>query len=147
MIYLAADHGGFNLKEELKKNFDEVGIKYEDLGASELTPSDDYPDFAIPAAKKVSEDPKNNKAILICRSGTGEAIVANKFPGVRASISWTVEQAKKAREHENANALAIPADYISTEEAKEIVGTWLNTEFTNEERHKRRLGKIAEIDK
>lgn len=147
MIYLAADHGGFNLKEELKKNFDEAGIKYEDLGALELTPGDDYPDFAIPAAKKVSEDPKNNKAILICRSGTGEAIVANKFPGVRASISWTVEHAEKAREHEDANALAVPADYISTEEAKEIVGTWLNTEFTNEERHKRRLGKIAEIDK
>lgn len=147
MIYLAADHGGYNLKEEIKKGFDEAGISYEDLGAHKLTPDDDYPDFAIPAAKKVSEDPENNKAILICRSGTGEVIVANKFPNVRASLSWNVEHAKKSREHENANVLSLPADYISSDEAKEIVGSWLNTDFSNADRHKRRLQKIAQVEK
>ncbi len=147
MIYLAADHGGFSLKEEVKAAFDGVGLTYEDMGAFELAPDDDYPDYAIPAAKKVSENPRENKAILFCRSGTGEVIVANKFRGVRATLSWNTEHAKKAREHEDANVLAIPADYIDINTTKEIIGAWLNTDFSKAERHVRRLKKIAEIDK
>lgn len=146
MIYLAADHGGFNLKEAIKKILNEVGIEYIDAGAHKLTPEDDYPDFAIPAVKEVSKDPHNNKAILSCRTGTGEVIIANKFVGIRASISWNVKHAKKAREDEDANVLCLPADYISVDEAKDIVGTWLNTEFSGAERHVRRLEKIKEID-
>ncbi|OGC47773.1 hypothetical protein A2886_00525 [candidate division WWE3 bacterium RIFCSPHIGHO2_01_FULL_42_13] len=147
MIYLAADHGGFSLKEEIKAAFDGVGLAYEDLGAFDLVPDDDYPDYAIPAAKKVSESPKENKAILFCRSGTGEVIVANKFRGVRATLSWSTEHAKLSREKNDCNVLAIPADFIDINTAKEIIGAWLNTDFSKDERHIRRLKKIAEIDK
>lgn len=147
MIYLAADHGGFKLKEALKKDFDNVGLEYQDMGADTLDPKDDYPDYAIKAAKKVSENPETDKAILMCKSGTGEVIAANKFNNVRATLSWNVEHAKKAREHNNTNILALPADYISEEEAKEIVGNWLNTDFTEEERHVRRLKKIGDVEK
>ena len=147
MIYLAADHGGFKLKEEIKSEFDKTGIVYEDLGALKLTPDDDYPDYSIPAARKVSENPAENKAILLCRAGSGEVIVANKFPGVRAALSWNAEHARKSREDNDANVLALPANYIDSETAKEIIGVWLNTDFSNATRHVRRLQKIAEIDK
>lgn len=145
MIYLAADHGGFNLKEAIKQVLDEVGMEYVDAGAHKLDPEDDYPDFAIPAVEKVSEDPENNKAILACRSGVGETIVANKFPGVRGCVSWEVQHAIKSKQDDNTNVLALPADYISIEKALDIVGAWLDTDFSNEERHIRRLEKVAEI--
>jgi RpiB/LacA/LacB family sugar-phosphate isomerase len=146
MIYLASDHGGFELKNHIKQSFDTVGIAYEDVGAHELDPNDDYPDYAKLAASKISQNPTDNKAILICRSGVGEVIVANKFNNVRASLSWNEEHAKKSREDDDTNVLTLPADYISKEEALNIVGTWLNTDFSNEERHTRRINKIKEIE-
>lgn len=146
MIYLACDHGGFKLKEILKKEFDNVGLQYMDLGAYEYNENDDYPDFSIPASKKISENP-SDRAILMCRSGVGEVIVANKFRNVRAGLSWNSEHAKKSREDDNTNVLALPSDYITEQEAKDIVGIWLNTEFTQAERHVRRLKKVSEIDK
>lgn len=147
MIYLAADHGGFNLKESIKQILDEVGMEYVDAGAHQLDPKDDYPDFVVPAAIKVAEDPEKNKAIFACRSGSGEVIAANKIPGVRATISWDVQHAIKSREHNDANILALPADYIATDKALDIVGAWLDTDFSKDERHVRRLNKIAELEK
>ena len=146
MIYLAADHGGFNLKEAIKKVLDEVGMEYVDAGAHQLDLADDYPDFVIPAARKVSENPQTNRAIMACRRGSGEVIAANKVKDVRATLSWDVQHAIKSRQHDDANVLVLPADYIPVEKALDIVGAWLDSDFSNEERHIRRLQKIAEID-
>lgn len=145
MIYIGADHGGFKVKEEIKAFLSESGEEVEDLGANSEDPEDDYPDFIIPVAKKVAENP-DSLGIVLGRSGNGEAIAANKIKGIRAAVCLNSEMAKKAREHNNANVLSIGADYINPEEIKEIVQTFLNTPFSNEERHKRRLQKIADIE-
>lgn len=147
MIYLAADHRGFNLKEELKKYLIEAGYQVEDVGAFAYNKDDDYPDFAAAAAAKVAQNPETNRAILLCGSGHGVDIVANKFRGVRAALCWNTAVAKQSREHDSANVLALAANWPTGEEAKEIVRTWLEAEFTGEGRHKRRLTKIKEVEK
>lgn len=145
MIYLAADHGGFKYKNKLKKHLDETPYEYKDVGNHEFDKTDDYPDFAKRAVEGVLEDPEKNKAILFCKSGTGEVITANKYKGIRATISWNVKHAEKSREHNNTNVLAIPADYISFKKAKKIIDAWLDTKFSNKERHVRRLNKIKDL--
>jgi len=144
MIYLAADHGGFELKRHLGEFLERNGYEVKDLGNSELNPNDDYPDFAILAVRKVLEDPDKNMAILACRSGTGETILANRFSGIRATNSFSEKHSQKSREHNNSNVLALPADYISFDIAEKIVAAWLSTEFSGDERHVRRLQKIEE---
>lgn len=146
MLYLAADHGGYELKEHLKSFLTKGGVEYKDMGAHKLDPNDDYPDFAVPAVLEVAKNDGGNRAILICRSGVGEVIVANKFKGIRATLSWSVEHAAKSRSHNNTNVLALPGDYISKKEAEEIVTEWLTAKFSKEERHVRRLGKISDIE-
>ncbi len=141
MIYIGADHGGFELKEILKSYIAELGNEIEDMGANSLNPGDDYPDFIIPVAQKVAENP-GSLGIVIGRSGNGEAIVANKVKGIRAALCLNEEMAKKAKEHNNANVLSLGADYISAEQAKSIVKVFLETPFSNDERHIRRLKKI-----
>lgn len=145
MIYLGADHGGFNLKEVIKSWFTENHTPYQDLGASSFDPKDDYTDFIIPVAEKVAEN-QENLGIVIGRSGNGEAIAANKINGIRAALCLNETMAQKAREHNNANILSLGADYISEDDAKNIVKVFLDTQFSNEERHKRRLKKIEDIE-
>jgi len=145
MVYVGADHGGFNLKEVLKKWMEESGIECEDLGANSLDPEDDYPDFIIPVAQKVVLD-SENLGVVIGRSGNGEAIAANKVKAIRAALCLNIEMAKKAKEHNNANILSLGADYITVDEAKKILKIFLDTPFSNEERHIRRLKKIEEIE-
>lgn len=145
MIYLGTDHGGFQLKEEIKNWLIEENIEIQDLGAHTLDPEDDYPDFIIPVAKKVAQDPQS-LGIIIGRSGNGEAIAANKVKGVRAALCLNEEMARKAKEHNNANVISLGADYINTDEAKKIVKVFIETSFSNEERHVRRLKKIAAIE-
>lgn len=147
MIYLAADHRGFELKENIKKHLLDSGFETEDIGAFEYNKDDDYPDFASSASLKVSENPASNKAIIICGSGHGVDIVANKFKAVRAALCFNQQVAKQSREHENSNILVLASDWISSEEAKEIARIWLDTPFTGEERNVRRLNKIREIEK
>lgn len=144
-VYIGADHGGFELKEQLKGYVQELGHEVEDLGASELNPDDDYTDFVIPTAQKVAGQP-DTLGIVIGRSGNGEAIAANKVKGVRAAVCTNVEMVKKAREHNDANVLSLGADYVSEQVAKEIVKTFLETEFSGEERHIRRLEKISRLE-
>lgn len=144
-VYLGADHGGYELKEEIKIWLAENNIAGEDLGARELVEDDDYPDFVVPVAQRVAADP-GSLGIVIGRSGNGEAIATNKVKGVRAAVCTNVEMAKKAREHNNANVLALGADFISTEQAKEMVKVFLETDFSGEERHKRRLEKIKNFE-
>lgn len=145
MIYLAADHGGFELKKHLSQFLESEGISFTDLGNTELDPADDYPDFAFPAIKEVLKAPSENFAILTCRSGTGEVIFANRFHGIRAVCSWTPEHAQVSKEHNNSNVLALPADYVSKDGALQIVAAWLSAKFSEDERHIRRLQKIEDF--
>lgn len=145
MIYLAADHRGFALKETLKKFLAERGTAAEDCGAFAYDPQDDYTDFAAAAAAKIAENPAEHKGIFLCGSGHGVDIVANKFRGIHAALCWNVQVAKQSREHEDANVLVLPADWID-EQTTEIVMAWLGTNFSNEERHIRRLEKMREIE-
>ena len=143
MIVIGSDHGGFKLKEELKKYFDEKGIEYEDKGTFSEE-SVDYPDIAKAVAKDVS-DKKADIGILICRSGIGMSIVANKFKNVRCAVCYEEQTAKFARVHNNANMLALGADYISTNDAICIVRQFLATQFEGG-RHEARVKLISEIE-
>lgn len=143
MIYLGADHRGFKLKEGLKLFLAAIGYQFEDLGPFSLNPDDDFPDYAFPVADKVAADPERNLGILMCSSGNGEVIAANKVKGVRAALGWTPEVAKFARQDDFTNVLALPAEYISEGEAQAIVKTWLETQPSSEPRFKRRIDEIA----
>lgn len=143
MIYLAADHAGFELKEEIKKFLVNLGLDVEDKGAMALDPADDYPDFVHPVAKEVARDPENNRAIVLGGSGQGEAMVANRVRGVRAAVYYggSLDIVKLSRAHNNANVLALGARFLAKEEAFDAVKLWLDTPFEGG-RHARRAQKI-----
>ncbi|MBU0760934.1 MAG: ribose 5-phosphate isomerase B [Nanoarchaeota archaeon] len=140
-IFLASDHAGFKLKEKLKTYLQKLH-QVEDLGPFSYNPKDDYPDFASKVARKVSKN-KNSKGILVCSSGVGMAIAANKFRGIRAVTAYDAFTARFSREHNNTNILALRAKNFSFEKTKKIISIWLKTPFSNEERHKRRIRKIG----
>lgn len=144
MIAIGSDHGGYELKEELKKCLEEEGLEYKDYG----TFSKDRVDYPL-IAKEVSKAVATNeceKGILICRSGYGMAMVANKFKGVRSAPCFCVKAAQFSRLHNNTNVLALGADYVTVNEAKEILKTWLGTEFEGG-RHQERLDLVSDIEK
>jgi len=145
MIYIGADHAGFNLKEELKKYLEELGYQYEDLGNKKLDPQDDYPDFALEVAQKIAET--GEKGIIVCGTGVGSCMAANKVKGVRAALCWDDFTALQSREHTDANVLCLGGKVVDLETAKKIVRIWLEAEFSGKERHARRLEKIKEIEK
>jgi len=145
MIYLGADHAGFHLKEELKKYLEELGYKYKDMGAKDLDPIDDFPDYALNVTEKVVNT--DNLGILICATGIGMCIAANKIKGIRAVNAWDEFTVLSSREHNNANILCLAGKVLDLETAKKIVRIYLETEFTGDERHVRRLNKIEEIEK
>jgi ribose 5-phosphate isomerase B len=137
-IAIGADHAGFEYKEALRAFLKDAEIK--DFGTNSPD-SVDYPDFAHPVASAV-EHGAFDLGILICGSGNGIAITANKHQGIRAAICWNTELAELARKHNNANILCLPARFISVKEAQEITTTFLNTEFEGG-RHATRVGKIS----
>jgi len=147
MLYLATDHAGFELKEVLKVYLTELGYAVEDLGTYS-SQACDYPDFIIPAAQKVALDPEGNRAIVLGGSGQGEAIAANKVKGIRAVVynSHNLEIIRLSRDHNNANVLALGARFLTPEQAKEAVKLWLETQFSYDERHVRRLNKIRYLE-
>ncbi|MDP3733312.1 MAG: RpiB/LacA/LacB family sugar-phosphate isomerase [Candidatus Daviesbacteria bacterium] len=146
MIYLASDHAGFELKEKVKEFLEKEGYEVEDCGAYELNPVDDYPDFISKAAEAVSKDPES-KAIIFGGSGQGEAIVANKFSNVRAAVFYgNADMVSLTREHNDANILSLGARFLTEDEVFEAVKLWLETPFTEEERHVRRIEKIKKIE-
>ena len=142
-IFLGTDHAGFELKEEIKKYLLKQGMEVHDEGAHSFDKNDDYPDFMIPAAKKVAKEP-NSVGIIFGASGQGEAIAANKIKGIRAALYYggNIEIIKLSRTHNNANMLSLGARFLTKEEALEAVKLWLTTDFSNEERHIRRIKKI-----
>ncbi len=149
-IYIGADHRGFKLKEELKTWLIENKIAGEDVGAFEYDPNDDYPVFAEKVAKSVSDDfgrnQKNTRGIVICGSGVGVDVVANKFKHIRSGLALSVDQVKKARLDDNINILAIAADYVNKDETRGMVKAFIETEFESSEKHTRRLKEIEEIN-
>ncbi len=148
MIYLATDHAGFELKERIKEFLQNNNHQVKDFGAFELNAEDDFPDFISQAAEAVSKNPED-KAIILGGSGQGEAILANKFPNVRAAVYYgKFEQMPiLTREHNNTNVLSLGARFLTEQEAIEAVKKFLETPFTNEERHIRRIEKIKTIEK
>lgn len=143
MIAIGCDHGGFKLKEEIKRFFNETGIEFEDCGCFSEE-SVHYPDIAKEIAKRVSNK-ECDKGILICRSGIGMSIVANKFKDVRCAKVNSQEEAKFSRMHNDSNVLAIGADYNSVEEIIRIIRVWIATDFEGG-RHETRVNMIKEIE-
>jgi len=144
MIYLGADHGGFSFKEKIKEFLNELKTEYQDLGNTKFEPEDDFPDFAVAVAKKVTET--GGKGILVCTNGEGMCIVANKFKGIRAVSPNTKKAALRSREDLDANILCLGEHILSFRDAKKIIKTWLETEFFKAERYIRRLNKIKKIE-
>jgi ribose 5-phosphate isomerase B len=138
-IAVASDHAGFERKKAVLKYFQEQGIEYKDFGAF-TAESSDYPDFAHPLADAVSKG-EFNEGITLCGSGNGINMTANKHQGIRSAICWMPEIARLARQHNDANVCALPARYITDEEAVEIVKTFLETDFEGG-RHQNRINKI-----
>jgi len=147
-IVLAGDHAGFERKNELLEYLKEEHFEVEDVGALIFDKNDDYPEYMVKAAMRVVEDPDNTKAIIFGMSGQGEAIVANRFPGVRAVVWYggSLDIIRLSREHNDANVLSIGAHFVSKEEMIEAVKLWLSTSFSNEERHKRRIEEIDSVE-
>lgn len=145
MIYIGADHRGFELKEELKRRLSNDGIEVEDLGNEELDPADDYVDYAKAVAQMVSND-SDSKGILICGSGVGVDMAANKVRGARSCLVFDEKRAIQSREHEDANIICLGSDILIADDAYEIVKAFIQTPFSGEERHIRRLNKLKELD-
>ena len=143
MIAIGSDHGGYKLKEEIKKYLEEKEIEYKDFGTMSEE-SIDYPRIAKEVAKAVQLN-ECEKGILICRSGIGMSMCANKYKGIRCAVCYKEETAKFSRMHNNSNILALGADYVTTNEAICIVRMWLATEFEGG-RHQERLKLIEEIE-
>ena len=156
-VYFATDHAGFALKNALLAFVrDELGYTVEDCGAYEENAEDDYPDFIRNAAQAVSSDPNNSRAIILGGSGQGEAMCANRFSNVRATVYYgapaksqidadgvALDIIASARLHNDSNILALGARFLSESEAQEVVQEWLSTDFSGEERHLRRLVKLG----
>ena len=153
MIFLGADHGGFPLKEKIKEWLTEWGMAFTDLGAKTLQEDDDYPTYAFAVGEEIGSTDRPElpwkdrpKGILSCRSAAGVVIAANKVRSVRAVAVFDELSAKHSREHNDANVLALSGDWTKEEDAKKMIKIWLETEFSNEERHKRRLLEIYDYE-
>ena len=145
MIYLGADHRGFKLKEYIKKRLSEDELEFVDKGDLVLDPEDDYVDFAKLVASEVIQDEKH-RGVLICGSGVGVDMVANKIDGVRCALVGDAARAEQSRQHEDVNVIALPSDILEEETGYQIVKAFLNTPFSGEERHVRRLEKMKEVE-
>lgn len=142
-VYLATDHAGFSLKEDIKGLLIHEGHHVEDMGAHELIEDDDYPDYITPCAKKVVEE-EGSLGIVFGGSGQGEAMVANREPGARAVVYYggSLDIVTLGREHNNANILSLGARFVTREEAEEAVRLFLLIQFSDDERHVRRIAKF-----
>ena len=145
-IYIGSDHAGFELKEKLIPFLKELGHEVEDKGAYSFDPNDDYPDFVEPVAQEVSKNP-DAKGIVLGGSGQGEAMCANRFKGVRAVEYYAPSRGEiniieDSRSHNDSNILSLGARFLSEDEAREAVRLWLETPFSGDERHVRRIAQL-----
>ena len=149
-IYIGTDHAGLAQKERIMEYLQNAGYEVVDCGAREYDEGDDYPDYIVPVARAVAANPNNIRGIILGGSGQGEAMTANRFPHVRASVfygdkfslSHNVSILEFSRKDNDANILSIGARFVSDDEAVEAVRTWLDIPFSNSERHKRRIQKM-----
>ncbi len=146
MLYLGADHRGYYLKEAIKEFLKSRKVEFEDLGNAQYDKDDDYPDYAELLAKEVLKNEKENKGILICGTGVGMSIVANKFKGIRAGLCLSGYLAKRAKEEDDINVLCLAADITDEKTSQTIIKEWLKTSFLSEKRHQRRLEKIKKVE-
>lgn len=144
-VHLATDHAGLEFKEALTEHLKSLGFEVVDHGAYEYDPEDDYPAFCIAAAQAVAAEP-GSLGVVFGGSGNGEQIAANKVHGVRAALAWSVETAKLAREHNDANVIGVGARQHSQAEAFAIIDAFLTTDFSQAERHARRIGQISQFE-
>jgi ribose 5-phosphate isomerase B len=145
MIAIGSDHGGYGLKVEIMRHLDEKGIKYKDLGTCDSNTSVDYPDYGLAVAEAVKNG-ECDKGIIICGTGIGISIAANKVPGIRAAVCTDSYMARMSREHNDANILALGERVLGKGSAVEILDAWLLAEFLGG-RHQTRVDKIAAIEK
>ncbi len=146
MLYIAADHGGFHLKEYLKQYLTKHAIAVEDIGAHTYDKKDDFPRYAFSLAKKVAAD-SSHRGILLCGSGQGMCIAANKVRGIRAASAWDKKSAIASRRDDDTNILCLTGRMLVRKEAEQILSSWLFTGFSGLTRYKRRLGQIATYEK
>lgn len=147
-VYIGADHNGYELKEQLKRFLSDAGHDVIDQGDAQLTPSDDFPVFAARVATGLlgSDDPEA-KGILICGSGQGMIMAANRYKGIRASLVWNASEAQSSRNDDDSNVLCLPAHELKDfSGVKEIVTLWLKTPFAGAERFKRRVKQLDELN-
>lgn len=140
-ILVASDHAGFHMKCALVQHLNAIGVEFEDMGAHQLAPEDDYPTILVPVASRIAQDPEHLRGIVLGGSGNGEAMICKRFIGIRAAVYYggRMEIVKLSREHNDANVLSLGARFISEEEMKEVVDLWLSTPFSGNERHLRRI--------
>jgi len=144
-IFIAADHGGWHLKEQLKRAAFTKSITWHDLGSTKLDLTDDYPAIATRLARRVAR--AKGRGVLICRTGVGVCMVANKIKGVRAATAPTITIAQRSRSDEDANVLCLAGEFLTLEQAKKIIAAWVTTPFSNAVRHRRRLLQIKALEK
>lgn len=145
-IAIGADHAGFVLKEKIREMLEDEDYEVLDVGPHSLEPGDDYPIYASQVGRMVS-DGEADRGILVCDSGIGVDVVANKFPGVRSALVHDEELAKLTRQHNDTNVLSLGAMFVDDDKAKRIVENWLTTAFSEAERHSRRISEIEELEK
>ncbi len=144
-VIIASDHAGLRLKEKVKKYLARKKVEYEDLG-TESFQSVDYPDYALKVAEKVVKN-KNTRGILVCGTGTGMTIAANKVKGIRAVAAYDAYSAKMSRIDNDTNVLGLRGRFFPLEKVKKIITVWLDTPFSGEKRHKRRIKKIRDYER
>ena len=145
-VFLGADHKGFELKNQVSEHLaHQEGFEVKDCGALTLVEDDDYPQYAFTVTAKVLGEEDPVFGILVCGSGQGMAMAANKVPGIRAALVWSPAEARAARHDDNCNVLVLPADMIDVDTALAVVDDFLSETFSGEERHKRRLKQIEDI--
>jgi ribose 5-phosphate isomerase B len=146
IIYIGADHRGFSLKEQIKKSLSGEAYTVIDVGAAQVMPDDDFPDYAAKVAEGVAKNPGVDRGIVICGSGFGVDIAANKFRGIRSGLAATSDQIYQGRHDDDVNVLALAASFVDEVMAQKIVKTFLATPFAKEERYTRRLEKISKLE-
>lgn len=146
-IYIGADHNGFQLKQALISYLSQLGHEVIDKGDTQLNPQDDFPQYGAKVASAIlSSDDKNAKGVLICGSGQGVCIAANRFKGIRAALAWNRREAQAARNDDDSNVLCLPARELDEKSAMDITETWLNTAFSAAPRYIRRNRQLDELN-
>ncbi len=144
-VFLGTDHAGLELKNHIKSFLEKEGYQIEDCGAYEYHKDDDYPDFCAKAAEGVAKNP-GSCGIVFGKSGAGECIVANKVKGIRAFLAVNQQNVTLAREHNDANVLSLGSEFAKGDKAEQLVKLFLETPFSGDKRHKRRIDKIAALE-